>query len=385
MARNEVEVVEYEPAYAEVLADFVAKVWDPQATAAALQRSREANAASDPSCLDGRIPTILFLLNGAVVGYITTLPERIHVGGRVEPAYWMSGFHVLPEHRNGPVGVMVARELLRVAPSTLTLVVEPAPVRIFCALGYRNLGRVPNYLKLVRGAEVARRIDPDLLRRQGLGAWQVEALRMARGTRLDEVAAHLLGLATRVWTGVATPLGRRPQTSVLSGSWRAGEEYDRLWRALSGRTGMGAVRDAGRLEWRFARQRDRYVLVEARQGGALAGYCVVARPKADPDPRLAGIRIAPVSDLLFPPDELGIGCALLAAAERFVVEQGIADALIASTPHRLARRALARSGYLRIPGNLNLVVHPSLLGRSDSVRLEDWWLARGDNGVDESF
>jgi len=51
---------------------------------------------------------------------------------------------VLPEYRNGPIGYRVLKELVGQLRRSVVLTVAPASVRLFEALGYANLGVVPN-------------------------------------------------------------------------------------------------------------------------------------------------------------------------------------------------------------------------------------------------
>lgn len=385
MARNKVAVVEFDNSHGEALATFVRQVWDPMATPRGVLRARTNSADANPSCTNGRIPTVMFLLNGAVVGHITTIPERISLKGRVRQAYWMVGFHVLPQYRNGPIGVMVAKELLRVAPATLTLTVEDVPLRIFRQLGYRHLGVVPNYARLVRPAAVARRLDPIRLGIVGSRAWLKYIRRIARRTALDVLGAVVVNMATGVWVRFARPRA----TAAISvayvdlGCWDRVAGYDELWKRLASRIGASPVRDAARMRWRFVSHSEQYFLIEAHDNGDLLGYCVINRPRSTGDPRLAGIRVAPIADLLFPPEQPEVGCALLAAAERWIKKQDVADTIVASSPHAGIRRVLKRSGYIRFPGNLKLVVHPALFDMGAKVQFGEWWLNRGDCNADE--
>ncbi len=387
MARNKVEVVEFEPSYASALASFISQVWDPKATAESVLDSRRASAESNPSCSHGRIPTILFLLNGEVVGHIMATPERMSFSGGVRETHWMTGFHVLPRHRSGPVGFMVAKELARVAPGTLTFTVESAPLRIFRALGYRYLGVVPNYVKLLRPAVMLQRIDLHRLGMAGTRGWRARALAAARASRLDTVAATLLHLGINTWVRVVAPRAAAAEYVVHTEPWAGVEygRYDRLWERVTRELAVSPVRDAARLKWRFTNRGSDYVMIEARERNDAVGYCILKRPRAKVDPRLGDVRIAAIADLLFPPERLDLGCGLLAAAEGVVAQHDIADALLASTPHAAIRRVVRRSGYLKVPGNLKLVVHPSVLPSSGGVRLENWWLARGDCSADETF
>jgi hypothetical protein len=122
-----------------------------------------------------------------------------------------------------------------------------------------------------------------------------------------------------------------------------------------------------------------------RRAGAPCGALVLRRPSEDGDPRLRGVRVATLADLLFRPSDPAAGLAVLGAAERLAREQG-ADAILCSAPHATLGRLLRRQGYLPLPGNVHFFVR-DVTGEPPALaaRLEEWWLTRGDGESDEAF
>lgn len=381
-ARRKLEIAEYSADRAPALAAFIRQVWDPAATPEGVEASRAAIARANPGAVNGRIPTILALLDGEPVAHFTSIPERLSVAGATQPVAWTAGFHVLPEHRNGPLGVMVAKEMVRVAPNSMCTTVLDAPLRIFTALGWRHVGTVPNQLRVLNSVALARRLDPA---RIGLSSRTARCFALAKRTGAATLGAWLGGAALRLWAATASR-ARGVTTQVVPdiARWNGFDEADALWARCAGQIAASVVRDGKRLRWRFAVVAERYIMIEGREAGALVGWVVLKRPSAEGDPRLGGLRVSPVVDLMFPPDRPEVAATLLTAAERHLRKDRLAEAMIASTPHGPTRRLLARLGYLEIGGNLHLIVHPSLTP-DPAPSFDAWWHARGDGDADQSF
>lgn len=380
--RRALEIAEYSADRAPELAAFIRRVWDPNATAEGVEASRAAIARTNPGAVYGRIPTILALLDGQPVAHFTSIPERLSIAGAAQPVAWTAGFHVLPEHRNGPLGVMVAKEMVKIAPNSMCTTVLDAPLRIFTALGWRHLGTVPNQLRVLDAVALARRLDPA---RIGLSSRTGRYFVLAKRTGVASLGAWLGGSALRIWAATASrDRGATTQAVPDLARWNGFDEADALWERSAAKIAASVVRDGKRLRWRFAAAADRYILIQARQAGALVGWIVLKRPSAEGDPRLGGLRVSAVVDLMFPPDRPEVASTLLGAAEAHLRQDRLAEAMIASTPHAPTRRLLARLGYVEIGGNLHLIVHPSVLS-DPAPTFDAWWHARGDGDADQSF
>jgi hypothetical protein len=123
-------------------------------------------------------------------------------------------------------------------------------------------------------------------------------------------------------------------------------------------------------------------VIEARVGGELVGFGALRHPRTDPDPRLAGLSVAVLSDILFHPQSEDVPLALLRAAERAAAAIG-ADALLCSASHPAVLAALSRRAYLRIPATLQFLVR--LDGGREPGSMSDWWLMRADGNSDEGL
>jgi len=164
-------------------------------------------------------------------------------------------------------------------------------------------------------------------------------------------------------------------------------ELDAVWRGARSALRASAVRDGRYLRSRFAAtggaEDGRYAFCTARGGMRLAGVAVVRRPSASSDPRLRNVRVATLSDIVFPPDRTDVGLALLGCAAQAARAVG-ADAILCSTSHPALARLLVRQAYVPLPGNVHVLLHDRT-GTRWPQDLGAWWLARGDGEADEVF
>lgn len=361
--------------HADAVAAFFRAVWNGDGGAP----SRNAQASDAPAAIvwDGT----------RVLGYCGTIPYRLWDGLAEHPAHWVKGLMVLPEYRRGPIGFLVAKQLAMHLTCATALVVAPPARRLFVALGYKDLGAVTNFVRLLRPARLARGLDVGDLG-LGLPRWLAAAIRAAQRAGLATVASGAAGVVLDL---AASTLGR-PTTGLVTACTMGApsrEELDLLWRSAREAIAASPVRDGLYLRSRYGADGTpaddcRYSFITARDDGRLVGIAVLLQPKATGDPRLRGVRVATISDVVFAPSHAGVGLAVLAAAERAARAAG-ADAILCTTDHRALRRVLWRRAYVPLPGNVHFFVRDT----TGSVRLprdlDSWWLARGDSGADEVF
>ncbi len=289
---------------------------------------------------------------------------------------------VLPDYRNGPIGF----GLLKTAAAELScsggLAVAPAACRLFTALGYRDLGAIPNYIKPLRPGRILRAID------LGESGWLAgsrirPALQLLRSTRMTGIAGGFLraGMAVRT---AGIPLRTRSISSEVTSPARVVPELNELWPAARSGMGCAVVRDGEALVYRYGQEGSEYHWIAARRKGELAGLAILKGPSESTDHRIPGLRLAAVSDVLFRPEDSKMGLALLGSAERFARERG-ADAVIASTTSEPLGSLMTRGGYLAIPGTVHFLFRCTNDNAHFGPGLTDWWLTRGDGGADEGF
>lgn len=372
--------------HAEAIAAFYRETWrddvTPESVLADRRRAAEENVAAP-----GEAPPIAIVLDGSrVIGYCGSIPQRLWDGRAEYPAYWVKGLMVLPAYRQGPIGFLVCKELTSQLPRATALVVAPAARRLFGALGYTDLGAVANFVRVLRPAALARRLDVAQLG-SALPGW-VRAV--VRGTQTTGVAAVLAGGAGRVLDFVAVATRRsagRFDTGAAEPPCR--EELDHVWRNTRAALAASSVRDGLYLRSRFGPTAavdagTRYTFVTAREDGRLVGLAVLREPRETGDPRLGGIRVATLSDTVFPPQRPDIGLALLGGVER-EARAARSDAILCTTGHRKLASLLRRQAYVSLRGNVHFFLRDATGGTRWPRDLESWWLARGDGEADEVF
>ena len=364
----------------EPLTEIIRLAWDPAASASGVRMARRAAAAVNPHGEGMEVPTFLFLSGKKPLGHLTTLPVRIDVDGEEHTAHWLKGFWVVPEHRNGPIGFLLVREALKQLGTTLSMVVQPAPRRLFQALGFIDFGQIPNFVRILQPTRVLRHLDLAATGLQFGPAWLAQMVGLARAPGI----AHLLGAATASafssWT-LTQPSGRdvlaiRPEELDPAA-------VDSLWERAGCYVSAAPCRDFVHLRARYFNRPGSYTALAAYTNGVLQGIATVRRPKEADDGRLRGIHLATLSDLVYPLDQPEVGARLLAAAERAALDLGAA-ALLCSGSHAALHPLLRRRAYLRLGGNVHFMARPG--GHPlDHHDLADWWLMRADGEADDAL
>jgi hypothetical protein len=374
---GKVEIVLGTEEHATLTQAFFREVWPSDTEAPTRREPSTGGVVSERAPV--RSPSSLAILDDRVIGYLGTIPLRFWNGHVEQSGYWFKGFMVLPEFRNGPIGYALVKELSRHVPIAFVITVQPASWRLFKAIGLTHLGALENRLRLLRPARVFRKIDFDRLGMTGTSRRISTAVKLAQRIGVAGVGGMFVGAALGAWSMLRGSKGRGIRTAVVGRIDPA--EYDDLWSRCSQGFQFAQVRDGEYVQRRFLSD-DAYILIEARDGATLVGFGAVRRPRSGGDERLAGLVIAPLSDVLTPLDRCDVSLAILACAERTARSLG-ADALTCSASHPFLLSALSARAYLRIPPTLQFLAR---VGKGESVgSISDWWLLRADGNADEGF
>lgn len=385
--RAEVRVTLAEDVHAQALADFFRVAWNSDASADAVRRATAHSAATNPVEPGVAPPSVLALQNERVIGFVGSLPARFWNGTAELPGYWVKGLMVLPEFQGGPIGFLVLREATRRMARTGAMVVAPPARRLFGALGYRDVGVISNYVRVLRGAKLARRIDIDALGIERVPAVVRKLVPLTQRIGIASVGGMLLSGTIRLRAAWARSGDRDHE--IANAALPPQPDLDGLW--LAGRPALraAAVRDGVKLDLRYGTtagaEGAHYRFASVRKNGRLVGVAAVRAPGAQGDPRLAGIAMATLSDAWFDPASEPAGLATLGAAELMARALG-ADALLCSTGHPALVDLLRRQGYLRAGGNMHLLFRDATeTAKSWPPELEQWWVSRGDARSDDTF
>ena len=378
-----VAVVEAGAEHHEMLADFYRAVWDPAAMASGVREAWDISA-ENPVTPGVPPPTFICVRDGQVIGYVTTIPLRLRVSGIQRVGHWVKGLMVRPQFRNGPVGMLVLREAVSRLGLAAALVVQPAPRRLFEALGFGDVGPLPNALRILQPERLLSALDPSdppIGSHPALGS----VLRLLRRKPFSALSAVAARTGTGAWLRVAGGGVRGPRAVRTARAAPPQDQLDRLWRrVIAGHPEWaGPSRDARTLRWRYAPDGP-YLWVTTWTGTDLAGVAVLRAPRADGDPRLRGVRVATIADLLLPPGDRPVGLALLAGCEVLARDLG-ADALLCSATHRSVAPLLRRRAFAPLAGNVHFLIRDPDTPATARPALAAWWLTRGDSDADEVF
>ena len=380
MPSRKIEIVVATPAHASMLHDFFRSVWPSESSAL-----RESGA-DDPRPSEAYRPedalSIIAVESDRVIGYLGTLPLRLWDGRREQRGHWFKGFMVLPEFRNGPIGYGLVKEAVKHVPVGLVVTVQPASWRLFKAMGMSHLGALENRVRLLDSEHVLSAIDIGQLGLPGLPAAAVRGVKVLQRLGVAKLAGATANIGLAGWSLAFGSRSRGVKTGVSTGiDYR---EYDTLWANARTTLNFSEVRDGEYVQSRYARtDASPYTLFEARDGVDLVGFAALRSPSRAADPRLSGLTVAILSDLLVSALRTDAMFSLLASVEKAAREVG-ADALVCSASHPKLLGALGARGYLRIPSTLQFLSRlPD--GSRGTASVRDWWLLRSDGNADEGF
>lgn len=367
------------------LAGFFRKVWTDTATGESVRRALAEAARSNPAAPGADVPAVAYLRDGEVIGYLATIPVKFWNGQVETAAHWLKGFMVLPEYQNGPVGFAVLKEMLKHVDVSGTMSVADPARRLFKAVGFVECGVIPNYVSLLRAGRVAKSIDIANLG-LGLPPWLHGSARIAQKAGLAWAGGAVAGMGFHAWRAFGgSSIG---MSTDLSGGLPSRAALDELWAHARPNILSGAVRDGTFLSWRYApgagATYEAVAVYERRSKRRLVAIAVVRRWSETSDRRLRGIRVATLADILFRTDEPKAGLAALRGAESVARRMG-ADAIVCSAAHPAITSALRRRAYLRLPGNVHLMLRDPTGVMGPPLPVGEWWLMRGDARSDEVF
>ncbi len=366
--------------HAPQLAEFFRNTWDPASTAEKVTEGRARGAAENISEPGIPPPTFIAIQGDRIIGYCSTLPLRLWAKGVSRSAYWAKGLMVLPEFRGGPIGYHVLAALTKSMPLVAAVTVAEGSKRLFGALGYRDFGAIPNLVRPTQYRLALTQIRPKRLGAEG------RLLKLALGAAelgRTSGAAYMAGLAL---DGASSLFFReiRGHSEVSVSDSVQRDEIDPLWDKVKQRLSALPVRDY--LSWKarygLGSSSD-YSYITVRRDGELTGVALVKTPKAEGDSRLAGLRMASISDILVSPDDPALPL-LLQASEARAAQLG-AGAVILSATDRSLLDAARRRGYIRRPGNIHFFLKTPPEESWWPADLSSWWLTRGDGESDASF
>ena len=367
---------------ADAIAEFMRTAgWDTNATPDRVRQWLRNEGVLNPFEPGIAPPLVGVFVGPLLVASLGSIPTQFWNGREFAAAHWIKGFWVLEQYRGGLIGFLLLKEMLKHVGLAASMPAALVPRGLSVALGMIDLGAVRNYIEPLRIARILRRIDLQLLKLNGVSKPGSIALKFAK---IPPVAYAAEGLINLCLTALRFPsaLAARGLTTQLGERLPSETDLDRLWARARGVVSSCATRSGAYLRWRYERDANvGYSFASCWRRAELVGLAVVRQPERLDDPRLAGLVIGSVVDLVLDPGCPGALPSVLSAARRWARSLNY-DALLLTMSHLGLRAPVLRDGYIPIPGNIHLMLRDPGGKHALSPNLDVWMVTRGDSWSD---
>jgi GNAT superfamily N-acetyltransferase len=348
---TDVQVVQRGPEHDAEMFRLYEEVFGTAAAQASRRRWRWQYEKNPEAATTG--PVIWMAREGdRLLGQMATMRVKLWFGGREIRASWGNDYFVRVDAQGRGFGMAVTNAWSDHEEAALALGLTPSSYPLFKKVGFRDVGPVPFYQKVVDTRAVARR-------RLGSIPGTLASPALAVGLRLK------LGRPPRPPADVTV----QPVTSFT-------DEYDRLWETARSSYVMCVRRDRTYLTWKYLDcPHRRYDVREARRDGRLVGFAV----SREDDYR--GLRLGWVVDVFTDTRDHGAQDALLHSLLQSFRASGVARAQAYSLNASLTR-ALRRHGFFPGHSACQFCVKPSVDPQGAFDDLGGWNLQFGDGDLD---
>jgi GNAT superfamily N-acetyltransferase len=317
-----------------------------------------------------------------IIGHLGSIPTEFWDGSRNVAGHWVKGLMVLEEFRNGPIGYLLVKEMMQNVSLSGAMVVAAPARRLFEACGFKSLGAVPNYIAVLRPRRVLQAADVDRLGLSSIPRPLKLLLRFMKWGPIPWVAGGGAAAALALLAGANRLMTASLKIRTVLHP-PAAAEVDPLWLRLRAQLNLAPSRGGSYLEWRYDREHPgRYQFIEVRRQGRLTSLVVARLPERVDDPRLAGLRVGLIVDLLVDPADTTAVTAALLAARQWGAKAGC-DAILLTISHLGVGRLVKRLGFVRIPGNIHCMLRVPAGALDAPASMEHSWLMRGDAWSDD--
>ena len=307
----------------------------------------------NPNQSADEVPLWVAIDDGKIVGQLATILVDLMVGAELTKAIWILEFILLPKYRGQGLGKRLVRAAEARYPTMITLGINDASTRVFVSLGWKAMGSIHRYHRMLYAGNATKELAKNWLLR-GIANLASAPLRSGAGKGAMEAGYELRR-------------GGGP-----------GPDWDRLWERASKQWTCAVRRSKEFLKWQFEEQPGKkFDFIQLYRGEELVGYAVLffrAGTDGGPPPKAA------ISDLVYDPDRAEeIIDALIRAAlgEAIARKAGslVTDVLDAKVEARLKKH---RFWQVR---NAPRFMASSKQFQGAMYREENWHLTRGDADV----
>jgi hypothetical protein len=351
--------------------------WDGSATPDGVREWLRTAAAENPFEPGVEPPLVGVFIGPLLVACLTSIPTRFWNGREFAAAHWLKGFWVLEQYRDGLIGYLLLKEMLKHVGLAASLPAALVPRRLSVALGMLDLGAVRNYIAPLRTARILRKLDPELLKLNGVSKAASDALRFAKFPPVAYVAETLITLCFK-FLRLPSAFAARTLTTQMGERLPSEADLDSLWDRARGVVSSCATRSGAYLRWRYDRSvNSRYWFVACWRQADLVGLAVLQRPERLDDPRLAGLVIGSMVDLVIDPLCPAALPGVLGAARRWARSLGY-DALLLTMSQLALRTPILKAGFVPMRGNIHFMLRDPDSKHGLSPNLDVWMVTRGD-------
>ena len=362
---------------ADAIAEFMRSAgWNANATSEGVIEWLRNTAFQNPFEPGVGPPVVGVFIGALLVGCLTSIPTRFWNGRESAAGHWLKGFWVLEQYRDGLIGYLLLKEMLKHVGLAASMPAALVPRRLSVALGMLDLGALRNYIAPLQIARILRRLDWQLLKLNGVSKPASIALKCAKIPPLAYAGGALITLGV---TALRLPgtLAARRFAIQLEQRLPNESDLDRLWDRAQGGN-CCASRSGAYLRWRYEHgENSRYWFASCWRGTELVGLAILQQPERLEDPRLAGLVIGSVVDLVLDPRYPGALPGVLGAARRWAKSLKY-DALLLTMSHLALRAPLLMAGYVPMSGNIHLMLRDPDGKHGLSPNLDAWTVTRGD-------
>ena len=304
------------------------------------------NPHTDPE----RLPLWVATNENEIVGQVATIPVDLKAGSASTKAIWILEFILLPEFRGQGLGKRLVLKAGEEYSTMITLGINEASTRVFTSLGWKALGGIHRYHRMLFAGSAAQ--TPPLLR----------------------AALDVLSSPLRI---VPRP-PKRSSRYEIGHDTTFGPEMDELWERASTQWPVAVRRERKFLSWQFLQQPGKkFEVLKLFEKGKLVGYAAMFFRKGQgiaPPPKAA------ISDLVYgASNQDEVIDALLGAAVQLAIARRAGSLVTDVLDARLEARLKAR-GFWRIANSPRFMASsrefPDVL-----YRPENWYLTRADSDV----
>lgn len=287
-----------------------------------------------------------------IVGQLATTTVKLKVGELEKPAIWIIDLAIDRDFRRGGLMKKLVAAALEFCPLGLGMTTaEQHSISLLESIGWRTIGKIPRYNKLLLPGEALREISQNKLLRRFANALYAPL----RPNVIQDFFS---------------------KNNVLRFVRNFDSSFDKLWQEASAQWTYAVVRDAAILKWQYFDQPDKkYDVLGFYENENLLGYVVLYFRKADSNGALSK---AAITDFCYHPAKaIETVDALLRGALQLALERR-AGALVTDVSDSLIEQRLKFFGFGRVKNPLQLLVksadqQPLIYDQSK------WFLTRGDS------